>query len=412
MFSIIFPTIKTLDKNLLKTHFNYCGKLLEDFIVYYISQNNKEERLSILSKFYSEKNIPKQALKANTDLLTIVENNKLNYKNYDKLFKVNLDRFNILLNDFSYDTFKYAEKALHFLDKYYFLEKFNIRQELYTDTIMSNRTYEFKLLDEIKNEIDNDKSFHSKLLFEIYRISIELYERNVDKKSFFKFKKLIISNLDNFDFITKKSFLGDIGNYLSILYSKTADNSLLVEVFENYNRQIQHKTIITNKKIPDANFAQIVRIAMYLKEFEWANKFIKDYGIYLNNEDLILLSKAEISYSQLKFNETILLLNKVDLKTTKLNYELKSLYAKVLYDTNDIDLLNNHLKTFEIYLRRQKKLSKLIKESNLNFVLYLKRLVHNKLNKSYLIKLKKEIIENKTVFNRNRLLERLENINN
>jgi len=407
MFKMVFSENENHDKKLLQQHFYACEKLFEDFVVFYISQNKKEEKIRILADFYTEKNIKKKALVNNAKLISIVEKKKVNYKNYFHLFDLNLKKFYILLNDFNYETFQYAEKALSYLDQYYFLEKFNIKQELLTDTIMSNRKYDFILLDEIKKEIENNSEIANKLLFKIHSITLDLYEKKVDKETFFILKELINSNLDKFSENSLKLFLGDVGNYLTILYSKTGDNTLLKEVFENYKLQLEYRTIIKNKSIPDANFSQIIRIALFLKEFEWSTNFIDEFEKYLNNEDLVLLSRAEICYAQKKYDNVIDILSKVDLKTTKLNYELKSIYAKTLYDTKEFDLLENHLNTFEIYLRRQKKMNELIKKNNLNFVLFFKRMVHNLVSKANLKKLIKDIEEDKRVFNRNWLLARL-----
>ena len=321
-----------------------------------------------------------------------------------------MNRFEILLNDFNYETFQYAEKALEFLDKYYFLEKIRIIQELRTDSIMSNRKYDVILLNEIKKAIKEDDKFHKKLLFKIYTITSDLYEGIFDKDTYFKLKDLVHSNIDKFDFFTLKMFFSDIGNYLSLLFNKTADSSLLKEVFENYKIQLEHKTIIVNGRIVDANFSQIINVSLALKEFEWVTNFINEYGKYLYNNDLVLLNKALVLYVQTKYDDALDLLNNVELTTPKINYELKTLYAKILYLKDEIDLLENHLNTFEIYIRRQKKISELIRQNNLDFVLFLKRIIHNQTNRTNLERIKKDIEENKSVFSRIWLLQEIDKL--
>ncbi len=407
LFKTLFPK-EILNKKQLKNHFQYCEYLFEDFIVYHISQNNKEQRLQILSTYYAENNIVKEALSSNSKLISIVEKKKINFRNYYSLFDLNLKRFNILLNDFNYETFQFAEKAIDYLDQYYFLEKFNIHQELLADTIMSSRKYDVRLINEIENEISKNAVLSKKLLFQIYNITNNLYQRKVDKEVFQKLKELIIPNIEKFDFKSKKKYLEDIGNYLSILYSATGDNSLLKEFFENYKVQLKHETLLKNCVLPDANFAQIVRVSLFLKEYDWAVNFVAEYENSLENKDLVLISKAEIAYNQKKYEQFFEIANKVDLNSTKLKYELKALYAKVFYDTKEFESLENHLNSFEIYLRRQKTLSELVKTNNLNFVLYLKRLLSNVVKPHNLKILKKDIEADKGVFNRNWLLIRVD----
>lgn len=410
LFKKVFPNEKTFDRIRLKDLFHYSINLFEDFVVFYVSKTDDEQKLSILSKFYAKKNMQKEALAINTKLFKIVKKYKLNYKNYYKLFKLDMNRFEILLNDFNYETFQYAEKANELLDKYYFLEKLRITQELRSDSIMSSRKYKISFLNEIKNEIKVNEKINKKLLFKIYSITSDLYEGVFDKETYFILKKLVLKNIEKFDFFTRKMVFSDINNYLSILYNKIGDSSLFVEVFENYKNQIHYKTIIINNKIADADFSPIINISLALKEFDWTNNFIDKYSKNIQNKDLVLLNRAQILYVQKDYDKALETLRDVEPKTPKVNYELKAIYAKILYLTNEIDLLDSHLNAFELYIRRQKNISELVKNSNLKFILFSKRLVNNKVNVANLLKLKKDIEKDKSVFNRIWLLSELDKI--
>lgn len=410
LFKKVFPNEKTFDRIRLKDLFHYSINLFEDFVVFYVSKTDDEQKLSILSKFYAKKNMQKEALAINTKLFKIVKKYKLNYKNYYKLFKLDMNRFEILLNDFNYETFQYAEKANELLDKYYFLEKLRITQELRSDSIMSSRKYKISFLNEIKNEIKVNEKINKKLLFKIYSITSDLYEGVFDKETYFILKKLVLKNIEKFDFFTRKMVFSDINNYLSILYNKIGDSSLFVEVFENYKNQIHYKTIIINNKIADADFSPIINISLALKEFDWTNKFIDKYSKNIQNKDLVLLNRAQILYVQKDYDKALETLRDVEPKTPLVNYELKAIYAKILYLTNEIDLLDSHLNAFELYIRRQKNISELVKNSNLKFILFSKRLVNNKVNAANLLKLKKDIEKDKSVFNRIWLLSELDKI--
>lgn len=410
LFKKVFPNEKTFDRIRLKDLFHYSINLFEDFVVFYVSKTDDEQKLSILSKFYAKKNMQKEALAINTKLFKIVKKYKLNYKNYYKLFKLDMNRFEILLNDFNYETFQYAEKANELLDKYYFLEKLRITQELRSDSIMSSRKYKISFLNEIKNEIKVNEKINKKLLFKIYSITSDLYEGVFDKETYFILKKLVLKNIEKFDFFTRKMVFSDINNYLSILYNKIGDSSLFVEVFENYKNQIHYKTIIINNKIADADFSPIINISLALKEFDWTNKFIDKYSKNIQNKDLVLLNRAQILYVQKDYDKALETLRDVEPKTPLVNYELKAIYAKILYLTNEIDLLDSHLNAFELYIRRQKNISELVKNSNLKFILFSKRLVNNKVNVANLLKLKKDIEKDKSVFNRIWLLSELDKI--
>ena len=409
LFSNIFGTKARFNKKALVDHFHYCLLFFEKFAIQISIEENKEFQLKTLELFYRKRGLKKESSIINSKLIDLTNSKNISFKSYLNLYELYIDRFNILVENFSNDVFENIEKAVDGLDKFYFIAKLHWTQELEVLSKTKNFNYEKRLLNEIQNEIAKDKVLSNKLLFKIYNITFSLYNGKFSKEEYLVLKDLILDNLSKFEILTKKQFLTDLSNYIAFLYSTSSDLELLKESFEINKIQTENKFVIENNRISDSKFSTTIRIALTLKEFDWVEKYIEEFSHFVENENLVVRYKAELYYNLKKYEEALVLINTISLKTFVEHYEIKTLYAKILLDKKEYDLLENHLNTFELYLRRNKEGSSEIIDRNLRFVLYLKRLNNNITDKNKIQKLKIDVTEDLIVFNRHWLLAVLEN---
>lgn len=408
LYSYIFGTKARFNKKALVDHFHYCLLFFEKFAIQISIEENKEFQLKTLELFYRKRGLKKESSIINTRLIDLTNSKNISFKSYLSLYELYIDRFDILVENFSSDVFENIEKAVDNLDKFYFIAKLHWTQELEALSKAKNFNYKKRLLKEIQNEISKDKVLSNKLLFKIYNITFSLYNGKFSKKDYLVLKDLILNNLSKFETLTKKQFLTDLSNYIAFLYSTSSDLELLKESFEINKIQTENKFIIENNRISDAKFSTAIRIALTLKEFDWIEKYIEEFSSYVENESLVNRYKAELCYNTEKYEEALELISIISLKTFVEHYEIKTLYSKILFDKKEYDLLENHLSTFELYLRRNKEGSAEIIDRNLRFVLYMKRLNNNLKDSKKMEKLKIDVTEDLIVFNRHWLLAALE----
>lgn len=395
------------DRKLLTDHFHLCLNLLENFIVFTEIQKDKDAQLKLVENFYKERSYQSEAESINAKRIKIVSNEDISIDSYLTLYKLYINRFHILVKQFENETFENIEIALNNLDKFYFLAKMHWSQELEALNVVRKFDYDKRLMNEIKELILNDDELTKKLLFKIYLITNDLYNGKFTKEGYYEFKQVILKNLDRFEFKTKKQFLTDLSNYVSFMYGKSPVLEWLKESHEVLKMQIKSKTLVVENHLAEPSYALGIRVALNLEEYEWANKFIADYSQYITNEVLIQKMKAEVLYNLNKHDEALEIINEIPLKSFSDNYEMKTLYAKILFDKKQYDLLENHLKTYELYIRRYKESSDDIKDRNLRYVLYLGRLFRNINHSKRIEKLFKEVSEDNKVFYKNWLLARI-----
>lgn len=404
IFKKIFGSKQTFSKKALIDHFYYCLLFFEQFVIQIEIQDSKEKQLKILQKFYSKRGAQKEADSINSKLIDLTNSKNISFNSYLTLYELHIDKFLNLVEHFSNDVFQNIEKAVDNLDKFYFIAKHHWTQELEVLSQTTNFEYKGRLMNEIQNEIITDEELSNKLLFKIYKITYALYNGDFSLESYFELKELVLSNLEKFESRTKKQVLMDLSNYIAYLYKTSSDLELLKESFVIQKIQAEHKTLLKNNILPEPNFASALRVAMYLKEFEWCEKFIDESKHYVENQNSVRKAQAELCYNTGKYDEALDLVNIIEMKKFTDQYELKNLYAKILFDQKKHDLLENHLKTYELFLRRNKEASDERIEMNLRFVLYLKRLNNNITNSKRIAKLKNDVELDLSFFNRHWLL--------
>lgn len=403
----IFGNQEKYDKKTLVDHFHYCLNLVENFIVYSVVQNDKDEQLKILENFYSDRGCEREAEAINLKRIKLTRSKNISINSYLSLYDLYINKFRITVKRFENETFENVKIALDNLDKFYFLAKMHWSQELDVLNLVSKCDYDKRLLKEIREIVENDTDISKKLLFKIYIETNKLYNGDFSAEKYFQFKDLILKNLDKLEAKSKKQYVTDWSNYGSYMYSREPTMEWLQENFEILKIESDNDLLIVKNKVTDAKFSQGIRIALTLKEFDWADKFINKYKDYVNNENLVLKMQAEVHYNKGDYENSLELINRIPLKTFTDNYEIKTLYSKILFDKGEYDLLENHLNTFELYLRRYKDITEDLRDRNLNFVLYLGRLHRNLNNKKKLEKLFNDVTENKLLFNRSWLLSKI-----
>ena len=69
------------------------------------------------------------------------------------------------------------------------------------------------------------------------------------------------------------------------------------------------------------------------------------------------LNSARLEYARKNYDNALVYLQKADYRDIISNMTAKILQMKIYYESDEFDLLYNHLKTMEMYVRRNKKIS-------------------------------------------------------
>lgn len=279
---------------------------------------------------------------------------------------------------------KYAEKkmSLHSLigkiDNYYFASK------LYCTINLLQMQDHFSLIDGnqpilfIKdiNKVCNDVPFNKNPHISILNYSFDAYTQK-DFSNYDSLKKLYFNNFDIFNDSEKFDLLLILQHCYYINYQQGNEESLK-EVFNLTKFAAEQKIIIEDEMIANDMFRSIVEIACKVEEFTWTEQFIRDYQQYLspnNRNNIIFLCEAIVVFCKKDFEACLEKLLTVKFQDMLYGIQARVLLIKCYYELDDYEeAFHNMAHSFSIFLHRNNTISDKLKEINLNFIHFLKKL--------------------------------------
>ena len=178
-------------------------------------------------------------------------------------------------------------------------------------------------------------------------------------------------------------------------------SQFLVEYFDVYEDILIKDIIYVNGELAPLHFKNIVVAALRLKKFNWTEKFITTYKNKLPNnlrDNAVTFNTARLFWYQKKHNRVIELLREVEFDNIIYNYTSKTMLLTTYYDIDEIEPLYSLLESFRAYLNRHKSIPLRRRQYYLNLIKFTKKLT--KIipgDKRAILKLKKEMEENKSV---------------
>ena len=307
-------------------------------------------------------------------------------------------------------------------DKYYFSAKLRTLCEITNREKILNSNYPKHIEKDILDIIAKNK----KLYFDVPAIHcyfeiFQLLKSDNDTKQFSHTFNTLNSYQKSFTDSELKSMYAYLSNYC-IQHVNKGSSDFTIRLFEMQKLLLQNKILLENGLLSHISYRNIVTIAIKLKEYVWAEKFIEDYKSLVavkHQENAYNLSKSNLLYAKKDYSETVFLLNQVEF--TDVYYACTSKYTllKAYYALKELDTLDYFVSSFQLYLKRNKEISVGFKKSSENFLKLFKKLLLIEKQLDYKEKgklekkvkdLKASIIAEKTMANKNWLLEELEKV--
>ncbi|MTB51626.1 hypothetical protein [Lewinella sp. W8] len=129
------------------------------------------------------------------------------------------------------------------------------------------------------------------------------------------------------------------------------------EAFEFYRLGFAEGIISEDGKLTRETYLNVVSIALKLKEFDWAEHFIREQASALEadiRENTQRFAQARLGYEQKDFDTTMRLLVQVDFRHPVYNLLAKTMLLKIYYELDEFDALDSLLDSMTTYIRRKK----------------------------------------------------------
>lgn len=373
----------------------------ETFLATYSMQQNQTWKLFFVLQFYKDQ-----------QLFKFYDQTK---EKYNTPIPVELStdfiQSNFILNELQYktnleNTTKTTENHIstysNALDEYYFLQKLKLichalneqhftnynQVPAYTDFILLQDMSKYSLLTKIYFDL-------AKLLQDI--TNDELYFAL--KNTLHKLSAIIEEDL--------KSIVQYLVNFCVLKINK-GNTHYIQELFDWYKF---HELNIQESTVSPVRFRNIVNIAIRLKEFDFAFKYIDRNANKLHKTQqapIIDFNKAKLFYAQKKYDEVIALLRNWQYADITFNLSAKVLLAQTFYEKKEFQFLGSFLETFRLFVLRNKEMNTNNKKIHQDFIKIINKLMKMEYaNDIMLQKFKQKIEANHQLPDKAWILEKL-----
>lgn len=211
----------------------------------------------------------------------------------------------------------------------------------------------------------------------------------------------------------KRTIIQILINHSARLYN-SGKSKTPQKLLNLYKLGLENDCVLVNDEITEATFQNIIVVGALCEDWDWTNKFIKNYQAKLPNlsrEAATAMGQGLLHFYKKEYDRSIEIL--LDCKFSKLQQEIQSklilircYFEKFVIDNSYYELLFFQIKAFEKYIRRKEAIPTQKIEELLNFTKFLKRIIEKRNKLEALSGLQNQIMTAKNVTLKNWLLEK------
>ncbi|MDB5227093.1 MAG: hypothetical protein JWN78_1286 [Bacteroidota bacterium] len=269
-------------------------------------------------------------------------------------------------------TLNIAESS-NALDKFYFLQKLKYICNTINYKAILGKTEPISFEEEIILFIERS-ALGNDVLMSIYLAIYYLLKTPETEENFFNGRSLVISHADRLENSEFSDIIQYLINYCIKKINQSADEYLdhLFDIYTLYLKKIREKVF------SPIRFKNIFLLALKMKKYEWAEKFIEEYGGKLPSEQretTIAYNKARLFYDTKQYDKVLDTLLNLYHDEVQFNLISKVLIVKTFYEKNEIQFLENYMLSFKAYILRNKEMNLQNKNIHLNFLKMMNKLI-------------------------------------
>ena len=305
-----------------------------------------------------------------------------------------------------------VEKIINSLDEFYLAEKLKWYSSLLSRQNLVSHEYELLFIDEI---IAHVKKYEYKNVppVSVYFQAFLTQSENEDEQHYYN----LIAELNrNIDYIPKKELYHLYTYAINYCISKVNKGKpeFLREFLNLVKHSLDNDILISESESGDLNpwhFKNTVLIALRLGEYDWTEKFIKNFRDKLpeeSRENAVSYNLALVYFYQKKYDKVIGQLSEVEYEDLSYNLGSKSMLIAIYYEQDEFEALLSLADTFKTYLNRHKDINEKMRQNYLNYIHFVRKLTKIMPGDNKAVEqLKQEIKDNKGVASEKWLLEKL-----
>lgn len=332
------------------------------------------------------------------------------FRNYNLFLQK--DIFNSFINRFSKEDIIFAEKNLVI----FFITKIM--------EIQNYILYECRILGLDNKLYLSDNFIESMLKFipaeinklpqiQIHYNALKLEQTNKETH-YNKLKELLFKHGNLIEKEKHYNMYADIIDYIKRTRPRD-DLKSTAEIFE-LRKDIIEKDLFTENFITNMFFLNVVRSGLKLGKSKWVENFIENYSSLLTEkyrESTKELSLAYLNFDKKDFRVSLSYASKVKYEDIYYNLEVRNLTARIYYETDNFEILNEFINSYRMYLSKNRALNEKDRSSHTLFLSFTGKLLKIKELKKYhkLDELEPQVTK-KDFISRNWIIEKIRELEN
>lgn len=386
LHALLFPD-KIYDDKRMRYEMSYLAKMLEDFLALLSYQENPFLRDYHLLDSLNSKKLDKYFLLEYKHVLS---------RQSSKVTKNAAYYFNLfLLSDLSDKNFSQRrerkfdisiQNASQYLDLFYLSKKLRFCCNMSDRQKIIAKEYQIDFLEEF-NHMRTKVNVAEVPDIEMYDQVFNVIDKDVKKDDFLKIISLLKSNAEFLSVEDQEEIYIYLINYCARKIRK-GNETFVAIALELYLNGIQSKVLFEDGFLSPWTFKNIISLGLRSSQFEWVKTFIVEYGKSIKKEfrqDALHFNLADLSFHQNEFQKTLDHLNKLEYSDIYYTLNGRVLLLKTYFHLEEIEPLLSGIAAFRIFLKRNKKITKDVKKSYLNFCQLLSQIVKSKSTKNSII---------------------------
>lgn len=269
------------------------------------------------------------------------------------------------------------QKTLENLDRFYLTQKLQLGCEVLNRRRIVNTAYEPELLEELASYLrDTDSGLAKEPVIQLYTLVLELLKETSDEA----FSQLMQALETNQDLLSKGTGLAMYSyaqNYCIRQINK-GRKEFLNTLFLLYQQMLSNQFLLEEDgSLAHWNYKNITTVALRLRKFDWVNDFLGKFKLKLKEdirESVYRYNMAAANYEQANYTAALKLLQQTTFTDVHYDLSARSMILKIYYEMEDDDALGYAIQAFEVFLRRNKSISKDHFQIHKNLIRFLKKI--------------------------------------
>ncbi len=273
-------------------------------------------------------------------------------------------------------AFDPIEKADYHLDCYYFAKKL----EHYADKLgyskMVSETAAVNIHPEFLGYLENS-DFLEEPAVKAWYLVVRMMLHPDETHFFQEMKKLLETQASRFQQKELKTLFIHSMNYCIDTKINHGREDFYSELFALYRIALSREIIFDNGQLNPHHYKNIITVALHIRELAWAETFIQDYTQRLpkaDQDNALNYNLAHVYFYQERYDRVIELLREVEYQNIAYSLGSRMLLLRTYFELREDQALDSLIDSYRIFLRRNRLISKEVKQQYLNMLRFTRKL--------------------------------------